>query len=148
MTRLPRGALQKMTPEERRKHINALTRRSRLKRRDKLNEQNRMYHELWKKTKPFVCICIRCGNKFNACKSNRRVCPGCHTRAHDHHVELVEARAQRVAAHNAHMAKILMLRKQGMTHKQIADKLGIHLTTVGNHLRSAGMMGKLNSAKP
>jgi DNA-binding CsgD family transcriptional regulator len=46
------------------------------------------------------------------------------------------------------MAKILMLRKQGMTHKQIADKLGIHINTVGNHLKSAGMMGKLNSAKP
>jgi DNA-binding CsgD family transcriptional regulator len=46
------------------------------------------------------------------------------------------------------MAKILMLRKSGMTHKQIADKLGIHITTVGAHLRSAGIIGKLNSAKP
>lgn len=148
MTRLPYGALQKMTPEERRKHINAVTRRSRLKRRDKLNEQNRMYHELWKITKPFECTCIKCGNKFNACKYNRKVCPDCHTKAHNHHIELVEARAQRVATHNAHMAKILTLRKQGMTHKQIADKLGIRPTTVGNHLRSAGMTGKLNSAKP
>jgi len=143
MKRLAYGALKSMAPEERKAHLRELSRKSRLKRREKLHEENRRYHELWKITKPFICTCIKCGNKFNACKYNRKVCPDCHTKARTNRIEMLTARAVRVAAHKVQMAKIITLRKLGMTHKQIADKLGIHINTVGAHLRSAGMSGKL-----
>lgn len=143
MTRLPYGTFKTLTPEERKAHLRELSKKSRLKRREKLHEENRRYHELWKITKPFECICIKCGNKFNACKYNRKVCPDCHTKARNNRINMLAARAVRVAAQKAKVAKIPELRKDGLTHAQISSTLGVSIATVGRYLKMADMSGKL-----
>lgn len=39
--------------------------------------QNKYYYKLYRKTKPHVCICKKCGQEFNAAKKCYKICPRC-----------------------------------------------------------------------
>lgn len=125
MKRIPYGTFKDLSPEEQLAHKRELSRRFRTKHRDALNARNKKYFERWKIEKPFVVVCARCGQTFNAPRNNRYVCPDCHAKDHDRAFAIKSARVQRMSDRQDLEQKVLELAITGMLQKEIADKLNL-----------------------
>lgn len=139
MSRLPYGAYNLMTPEEQREHRNALHRKWARKNSEYLNAKNKRYFDRWRKEKPFVVNCARCGKEFNACRRCIKVCPKCHKKAHEHAQAVKNAIIARRNAKAYFMDKVAELREKGLEQAEIGAKLGISQRSVSHLLLKMGM---------
>lgn len=138
MNRLPYGAYQTMTEEEKRKHRRELCAHYRAEHRKELNAKNKKFIELWKRTKPFVIPCTLCGNPFNAVRRDRRVCPDCHSKAHERAQAIKDKLQARRTAKTNLRASVVSLHKNGYLQRDIAQKLGISQRSASHILVSQG----------
>lgn len=95
--------------------------------------------DMWKITKPFVVQCKLCGEDFNAPRRDRKICPKCHQKAHEH-VESIKIGL--IARRNAKahlMDKVVALRKKGLLQTEIARELDLSQRNVSNYLLKMGI---------
>lgn len=132
MSRLPYGAYSLMTPEEQREHRNALHRKWARKNSEYLNTKNKRYFDRWRKEKPFVVNCVRCGKEFNVARKSRQICDECHNFMHN----LVDLRKKADKVRRdmkvARDELVLKYTADGMLQKEIASMFGVTQKTISN----------------
>lgn len=139
MNRLPYGAYQTMTEEEKREHRRELCARYRAEHRKELNAKNKAFMELWKRTKPFVIPCTLCGQSFNAVRRDRKLCPACHAKAHERAQDIKDRiEARRIAKANLKEA-VVSMHENGCLQRDIAQELGVSQRSVSHILLSQGI---------
>lgn len=77
MKRLEYGATKNMTDEEKRQHRRDLQRRWRKNHPDFIKMQNKHFYEFYSRVKPYICICVKCGQKFYKSRKYYKFCPEC-----------------------------------------------------------------------
>ncbi len=132
--RIKRGSFKNMTPDEQRAHRLMLQRRWRANNRDKLRAHNHYYWELYKKTKPTLCVCQKCGKEFYAPRKNYcKRCDDCRALAAQvaaQNREKVQAQAIRAQEKRAIRAKILKLARAGVKQIEISRLTGYPQSSV------------------
>lgn len=129
--RLARGDFQKMTPEQQRAHKFMLRARYRENHREELQEQNRYYSALYAKTKPFLCVCKKCGKEFNARRSDARtICDECRAKSAQASAQRRTELRERQIKRRAQWTKCLELARTGMLQKEISKITGLKQATI------------------
>lgn len=78
--RIPYGSSKNMTPEERLEHKKFLAKRWRDSHKDWVKSDNLYWYLYYKETKPYKCICKRCGQEFDSPRPYYKVCGKCPTK--------------------------------------------------------------------
>lgn len=141
MKRLKYGSSKYMMKEDLKKHKCLLQKEWRAKHPDIIKAQNRYYANLYAETKPFVCVCIKCGRKFNAARNSYKKCPWCiekKKKLKDMRLKVAEIKRKE---RKAEYQKILEMHKKGIKQQAIADALGRCQSGVSAIIR------KLNTCK-
>lgn len=135
MKRLKYGMGKTMSLEEKRLHIRAVQRDWRHRHPDFVKKQNKYFSELYKKTKPCICICKICGAKFNKPRKHYKICPTCIAER----LYMVEMRKKVVVLkrkeRKAEYEQIVRMHKQGVKQQVIADTLGRSQSGVSQIIR-------------
>lgn len=133
--RLTYGSFKNMTPDEQRAHMLMMRARYRAKNRNKIRAEQRYYKKLYMETKPYLCVCTKCGQEFNAHRSDCKRCEQCRSIPSKSalHREKVRARKE-IWAH------IIELSRMGMQYKEISkitgySQHGISLICIRNGVR-------------
>ena len=66
-----------MTPEERKKHIRFLHMRWKHDHPEYVKKENAHWWQVYKRYKPYKCVCARCGCKFDAPRPYYKMCGKC-----------------------------------------------------------------------
>lgn len=139
MTRLKPGELQAMPEEERRAHLREQKKAWRHQHPEFIKRQNRKWGEFYRKTKPCVCVCHKCGEDFNACRKYFVTCPACVKKRFDEakRKKMAEiARRERKLSRNE---QILLLHSKGLLQHEISACVGIGQAAVSYVLRKHGI---------
>lgn len=124
MKRLKYGATKFMSEEEYKQYKRDLSKRWRDNNPDKIRAQNKYYSELYAKTKPFQCVCVRCGKTFGASRNTVKTCPECREEMR----KLVDMRRKAIVlkreAKQAEYQQIARMYRQGVKQQMIAGILG------------------------
>lgn len=131
MQRLKYGATKNMTPEEYKQYKRDLSKRWRDNNPEKIKKQNKYYSDLYKKTKPFVCICSKCGCSFHASRNYYKICEDCKLKPSKRQILLQERK-------NKHIEKIKLIEevkygyKCGIQQAILAENFGVTQKTISN----------------
>ena len=120
MERLKRGEFIAMSDEEKEKHLRMLNVRWRKNNPDKVRAQNRHFYNVYKTTRPHICICVKCGNSFNAPKSYYKLCDECKNK--DWGAIRRNIILEKRKAHKERINFVIELAKQGLFQKEIAEQ--------------------------
>lgn len=124
MKRLAYGATKTMTPDEYKQYKRALQKRWRHNHPDRVRAENRYYSKLYSQTKPFQCVCVRCGKTFGASRNTVKTCPECREEMR----KLVDMRRKAIVLKReekqAEYQQIMVMRRMGIKQQIIADVLG------------------------
>ena len=135
--RLKPGEFIAMTPEQKQEHKRMLNRRYRVKNPDKIHKRNLYFYELYKTIKPCVCICKKCGNKFNAPRKYYKLCDTCRNTdwGKIRTQNILDRRNERIRKHEL----IIQLAKLGLKQSDIAAQVGYCQRNVSKIMVDAGM---------
>lgn len=142
MERLRPGEFKQMTPEQQAEHMKQLRKNWRHRHPEFVKAQNKKFAELYKRTKPHICICKICGCEFNATRKENVRCPKCWKSI------LEERKQKQFMKEYAMRAKIYMiesvvaLARTGMPQKEMSARLGIKQATISAMCRKAGLRRK------
>lgn len=137
MQRLKRGEFIAMSDEEKIRHKRMLNQRWKRLNPDKVQAQNRRFYELYHTLKPYICICVKCGNKFNAARKRYKLCPECLNR--DYGAIRRQAIIERANIRKSRHQKVIELGKSGMKEVVIAKITGYCQRSVSNLLINNGL---------
>ena len=139
--RLKHGEYIAMSDEEKLQHIHFLAKRWRHNHPEWVKAQNKKYSELYKKTKPYTCICKICGKTFRKPRSHYKLCPHC--LAENHYI--AEMRKKTIILkqeeRKAEYEQIVKMYKQGVKQQVIADTLGRSQSGISAILRRLNKRG-------
>lgn len=120
--RLKHGEFIAMTPEQKQEHLRVLRKRYREAHPDKIHRDNLHYYQVYKKTKPHQCICVKCGKSFYAPRWYFKWCDDCKNKNWS-----AEARNMILAKRQERKERrdlVLKLAKKGLLQKDIAEQTG------------------------
>ena len=124
MTRLAYGATKTMTPDEYKQYKRDLQKRWQHNHPDRVRAENRYYSKLYSQTKPFQCVCVRCGKTFGASRNTVKTCPECREEMR----KLIDMRRKAIVLKReekqAEYQQIARMYRQGVKQQVIADTLG------------------------
>lgn len=138
MKRLKRGELQAMSPEDRNAHIKMLQKRWRNRNRAKLKEQNHKWSVYYWATKPFKCICQKCGKEFGGARNYFVTCPDCLKEKREKSRAIREAAEARAQARKKRNKEIIRLHKKGLFQREIGALVGLGQGDISYILRVNG----------
>lgn len=122
--RLPWGQTRNMSEEEYRQYKRALQKRWRHNHPDRVRAENRYYSKLYSQTKPFQCVCVKCGKTFGASRNTVKTCPKCREVMR----HLVDMRRKAIVLKReekqAEYQQIARMYRQGVKQQVIAGILG------------------------
>ena len=107
--------------------------------RDILRKKYKKYYEKWKTTKPFECICVRCGSKFNATRNYYKLCRKCREKIKTKAEERRQALTQKRVAYRDKIQQILEMARTGVSQQKIADKFGYTQCGISCIMRKYGI---------
>lgn len=142
MTRLAYGATKTMTPDEYKQYKRDLQKRWRHNHPDRVRAENRYYSKLYSQTKPFQCVCVRCGKTFGASRNTVKTCPECREEMR----KLIDMRRKAIVLKReekqAEYQQIARMYRQGVKQQVIADTLGRSQSGVSVILRRINKKGR------
>lgn len=135
--RLKHGEFMAMTPEQKRQHKAMLTKRYKKAHPEKIREINLYFYNLYKKTKPHKCICVKCGKVFNAARSVYKWCDECKNKDWGaiRRQAIIDKRNAKINKHK----KVIELAKLGWEQEEIAKQVGYSQRNVSKIMIDAGM---------
>lgn len=75
--RLKRGEFKNMSPEKQKEWKRYLQKRWRSEHKEVMKKENKYWYDLYRKTKPYKCICKRCGKEFDSPRPYYVLCGKC-----------------------------------------------------------------------
>lgn len=146
--RLKPGEYIAMSPEEKKEHDRMLQRRWRHKHSDWVKTSNKKWADHYKETKPFKCVCKKCGCDFYKPRNCYKICPDCWIKIHAHAELIRNTKIKKQNAKNELVADIIQMRRKGLSQAEIAKKIGRTQSGVSVILRSFGIRKKdINKTK-
>ena len=139
MERLKHGAFKLLTPEQQLEHIHMLARRYRVNHRELLSKKYKAWHKNRMITKPCVCVCRICGQKFNAPRKCYKRCENCHENTHVEAENKRKLARQKRADYRQMIQQILELAKQGMRQEDIASHFNYTQSGISSICRKYGL---------
>lgn len=124
MKRLKYGSSKNMSEAEYKLHKYALHKKWRDEHPDKVKAKNCYYYALYKKIKPYKCICVGCGRRFNSVRTNIQHCPKCIAESKRLVAMRKTAEELKRKAIKEEYAEIVQMYKNGHTQKIIAETFG------------------------
>lgn len=138
--RLRHGEFIAMTPEQKKEHMRILRKRYRNSHKEKLHRDNLYWYQVYKKVKPHQCICVKCGQSFNAPRWYFKLCDNCKNR------DWGQVRKKAILAKRQERKKrielVLKLAKKGLYEREIAEQTGYSQAGVSSVLRRNNMRRK------
>lgn len=145
--RLPWGRTRSMSKEEYKQYKRDLQTRWRHAHPEWVKQSNKKWAEIYSKTKPFECICVHCGKKFNASRNSQKSCPDCvnirHSAAEKKRKEWLEKKNKR----QEDIKQILVMAKKGIKEKIIAETLGRSQSGVSQIMKENGIVRVIKPKK-
>ena len=133
--RLKHGEYIAMSDEEKTQHRRMMARRWRHNHPEFVKAQNKHFSELYSKTRPFACVCSKCGKTFGASRNTVKTCPQCLAEK----AYIAEMRKKAIVfkqeERRAEYEQIIRMHKQGVKQQMIADALGRSQSGVSAILR-------------
>lgn len=133
--RLKHGEYIAMSDEEKLQHRRMMAKRWRKNHPEFVKAQNKYYSELYSKTRPFKCVCSKCGKTFGASRNTVKTCPECLAEQH----RLTEMRRKTILLkqeeRRTEYQQIVRMYKQGVKQQIIADTLGRSQSGVSQIIR-------------
>lgn len=139
MERLKHGAFKLLTPEQQLEHKHMLARRYRVSHRELLRKKYKVWHQNRMITKPCVCSCRICGQKFNSPRNSYKLCENCHKNIHIEAENKRQALRQKRVDYRQMIQQILELAKQGMRQEDIASKFNYSQSAISSICRRFGI---------
>ncbi len=139
MKRIKYGSSKYMTEEELKEHTRQLHRNWCKKHPEWVKSRNRHYFELYKETKPCVCVCVKCGKKFNAPRKYYKMCEHCVEKWHKDAQKRREAISKRRIDNLFEIQEILRMAHEGWSQTIIAETFGRSQSGISTILRKNGI---------
>ena len=140
--RLKYGSSKYMSKEEYQEHKRVLQHRWRHNNPEKIKRQNKKYADIYKETKPFECVCSKCGKTFNASRSSFKTCPNCVKESHRLVMMRKKAAELKTEERKAEYTEIIKLYKQGHTQQVLAETFGRSQSGISVIIRRLNKKGK------
>lgn len=138
--RLPWGQTKFMSEEEYRQYKRDLQARWRHAHTEWVKYNNKKWAEIYSKTKPFECICKKCGKKFNASRNSQKSCPECVNLRHLGAVKKREDYKAKIEKKQKDIQQILVMAKMGIRQRIIADVLKMSQSGISQIMRRNGII--------
>jgi hypothetical protein len=138
MRRLKQGEFFTMTHEQQKAHKRMLQKRWRARNKDRVKEMNHKWAVYYWATKPFLCICQKCGKEFGAARRYFITCPDCiqaHIAKNKAKRDLAIMKAKEKVKRNKN---IIRLHQKGLLQKEIEQRTGVKQGTISYILRTNG----------
>lgn len=145
--RLPWGQTRNMSEEEYKQYKRDLQTRWRHAHPEYVKRSNKKWAEIYSKTKPFECICVHCGKKFNASRNSQNSCPDCvnirHSIAEKKRKELLEKKNKK----QEDIKQIFVMARMGIKQRIIADALKMSQSGISQIMRRNGIVRVIKPKK-
>lgn len=145
--RLPWGQTRSMSEEEYKQYKRNLQTRWRHAHPEWVKYSNKKWAEIYSKTKPFECICQKCGKKFNASRNSQKSCPDCvnlrHLTAEKKREEWLEKKNKK----QEDIKQILVMARMGIKQRIIADTLKMSQSGISQIMRRNGVVRVIKPKK-
>ena len=140
--RLRHGEYIAMSPEEKIEHKRLLQRRWRHNHPEWVKTSNKKWSDIYRESKPFKCVCVKCGAIFGAARSHLKLCPECLAKRRANAEMRRNAQIERQNIKNKQVADIIEMARQGIPQTKIAEITGRTQSGISAILRNFGIRKK------